>query len=157
MNMIGESVKNIGLNHFAMAQNPVSFIKWVSHEQYHIKMKAPVMMMDVLMRSLLRDVGGTSNREKEKNDMRKWVRLNMKIKAGSPPLDTLVALRLVPLGIDGMFDSGYYEAGYFSRDERNPKSRKIWWFSRGSSHDPVRMKKHYDIWWCVIPQFDGDI
>ena len=50
-----------------------------------------------------------------------------------------------------------HEAGYFGKNERNPKSRKIWWFSRGSSYDPARMKKHYDIWWCVVPEFDGDI
>lgn len=72
-------------------------------------------------------------------------------------MDTLVILRLVPLGIDKMFDLGYYEAGYFRRDEKDPKSRKVWWYSKGSDHDPVRMKKHYDLWWCIAPVFDGEM
>ena len=34
-------------------------------------------------------------------------------------------------------------------------SRKLWWHGTHSTQDPTRMKKHYVIWWCPVPEYDG--
>lgn len=70
-----------------------------------------------------------------------------------PPLNTLTALCLRPVnGRSTLYRSEQYDIGHFQAETGR---RKLWWHGTRAASDPVRMRKHYDIWWCPVPEFDG--
>lgn len=81
-----------------------------------------------------------------------WKRLDLRNKATMPPPDTLVVLYLRPIKNSGFYDSEQYEIGCF---KVGTGQRKLWWQSMRNVNDPVKMRRHYDIWWCAVPEFDG--
>lgn len=84
-----------------------------------------------------------------------WKRLDLRCKNTMPPLNTLAALCLRPVNGRAVFyRSEQYEIGRFQR-ESDDRRGKVWWHSSRGVNDPARMRKHYDIWWCPIPNFDG--
>lgn len=87
--------------------------------------------------------------------MTKWRRLDLRRAESRPREGELVALRLSPNNMRSRyFDREYYDIGCFSANAA-AKSAKLWWHGRRSIDDPTRLKKHYDIWWCRVPVFDG--
>lgn len=70
-----------------------------------------------------------------------------------PPLNSLVALYLQPTkGRSAFFSIERYEIGRFQAESGK---RKIWWRSSRGVDDPVKMRKHYTIWWYPLPEYDG--
>lgn len=70
-----------------------------------------------------------------------------------PPPNSLAVLYLQPVNTRSNFYAcDRYETGRFQYDSGG---RKLWWHSSRGVNDPVRMRKHYDIWWCPVPEFDG--
>lgn len=87
--------------------------------------------------------------------MNKWRKLDMTNKSGHPPADMLVALYLDPTkGRSQYYKRIEYDIGCFKHDSLE-NSRKLWWHGTHSTQDPTRMKKHYTIWWCPVPEYDG--
>jgi len=96
-----------------------------------------------------------SQRLKEENAMT-WYKFDPKEKAHQPPEGMLVALRLDPKDKASVrYGKETYDIGRFQRDARNPASRKQWWHGASRLCDPVEMRKHYDIRWCPVPEYDG--
>lgn len=70
-----------------------------------------------------------------------------------PPLNSLVALYLRPTnGRSALFRGECYVIGRFQAESGR---RKVWWHSSRGVDDPVRMRKHYSIWWYPLPECDG--
>jgi len=85
-----------------------------------------------------------------------WYKFDPREKAYLPPEGMLVALRLSPRnGASTRYGKETYDIGRFQKDERNSASRKQWWHGAGRLHDPVEMRKHYNILWCPVPEYDG--
>lgn len=85
----------------------------------------------------------------------KWKRLDLRKKEASPNPGELVALRMSPSnGHAKFYSSERYDIGCFKTDERST-SKKPWWHGCRGTDDPTRLKKHYDIWWCPVAEFDG--
>ena len=86
--------------------------------------------------------------------MRKWKRLELNRLDGRPEVEQLVALRMIPNnGSATFYKDAKYDIGKFQVE--TDKSRKLWWSGSHGTHDPVRMKKHYTIWWCPVHPFDS--
>ena len=85
---------------------------------------------------------------------REWRPLDLR-RADSRPRDgELVALKLIPAGSRARsFDRTQYDIGFF-RPDGMTKSPKLWWLGAHGVDDPIRMKKHHDIWWYPLPD-DG--
>ncbi|WP_294854312.1 hypothetical protein [uncultured Oscillibacter sp.] len=87
--------------------------------------------------------------------MPKWKRLDMSRADGHPEAGCLTALRLIPSrGRTAYLGRVRYDVGTFKRDERSD-SRKLWWHGDRGVEDVGGMKKHYDIWWLPVAEFDG--
>lgn len=87
--------------------------------------------------------------------MMKWRRLDLRRMDSRPREGELVALRLVPNNTRARyFDKEYYDIGRFSTSTMD-QSSKLWWHGRRGVDDPTRLRKHFDIWWCRMPEFDG--
>lgn len=86
--------------------------------------------------------------------MSKWRKLDLANKNDRPDPDCLVALRLTPT-VRGRQATFYrderYDIGKFKADPST--GRKLWWHGTHGCEDPVRLKKHYDIWWCEVSAF----
>lgn len=39
-------------------------------------------------------------------------------------------------------------------ESMNSKSKKLWWHGTRGVDNPTRLRKHYDIWWIPIREFD---
>ncbi len=88
------------------------------------------------------------------NSMYRWKRLDLRSKDSAPRAGDLVALRMTPSnGGATFYNRERYEIGHFKADERCGK--KVWWYSNSGSSDPVKLKQHYDIWWCPVTPYDG--
>lgn len=86
--------------------------------------------------------------------MRKWRPLELNRLDGRPDVDQLVALRMLPNnGRATFYKDAEYDIGRFQTEVGKP--RKLWWSGTHGTRDPVRMKKHYDIWWCPVQPFDS--
>lgn len=85
--------------------------------------------------------------------MSKWKRLDLKRKADMPPQDTLVVLRMIPKRPQQFNMNEKYDAGMFKKDPY--AGRKLWLHHSCGISDPTRLNAHYDIWWCMMPEFDG--
>lgn len=84
-----------------------------------------------------------------------WKMLDLRSKVLMPKPTELVALRLVPKNEAAKFyREERYDIGRFKPDSYNPKSRKFWWHGTRGTNDPIRLRKHYDIWWCSINEYD---
>lgn len=85
--------------------------------------------------------------------MRAWMRLDLRSKWDRPDPGQLVALRMTPTGPRATF---YREVRYdIGQFEAAPKTgRKLWWHGTRGCDDPIRLKNHYEIWWCPVPRFD---
>ena len=84
--------------------------------------------------------------------MNKWRRLELNRLDGRPEAGQLVALRMLPNNARAAFyKDAKYDIGKFQTE--TDRSRKLWWEGTGGTWDPVRMKKHYDIWWCPVQPF----
>lgn len=67
-----------------------------------------------------------------------------------PAPEELVALRLIPCsGRATFYKSPRYDIGVFKLDPNT--GRKLWWHGTHGCEDPIRLKKHYDIRWCQVP------
>lgn len=83
----------------------------------------------------------------------KWKPLELNRLDGRPAVDQLVALRMLPSnGSATFYKDAKYDIGKFQTE--TDKSRKLWWCGTCGTQDPVRMKKHYVIWWCPVYPFD---
>ena len=86
--------------------------------------------------------------------MSKWKPLELNRQSSRPDVDQLVVLRMLPSNGSAIFyKDAKYDIGKFQTE--SVKSRKLWWSGTSGTHDPVRMKKHYRIWWCPVPSFDS--
>lgn len=86
--------------------------------------------------------------------MGEWKRLDLSRPINRPQPNQLVALRLTPTGSRATFyRSERYDIGVFKPDPNT--GRKLWWHGTRGCEDLVRLKKHCDIWWCVVPEFDA--
>jgi hypothetical protein len=85
--------------------------------------------------------------------MQKWTRLDLRRKEYQPPVGTLVALRIAPKDRHAAlaYKEGY-DVGTFETDH---DGKKLWFHHHCGVSDPVRMKKQCDIWWALMPEFDG--
>ncbi len=82
-----------------------------------------------------------------------WKRLDLRSKTTMPRPNTLTALYLQPVNTrQAFYSTERYEIGRFKTEDGK---RKLWWHSSRGVNDPVRMRKHYDIWWCPVWEFDG--
>lgn len=85
--------------------------------------------------------------------MSDWKYLDLRSKLATPPVDALVALRMVPNNTRANFyNSERYDIGFFRREEGG---RKLWWHGCRGTEDPKRLRIYYNIWWCRLPDFDG--
>ena len=88
--------------------------------------------------------------------MSKWKRLNLARPDERPHPGQLVALRLAPTRSRAAFySSERYDIGMFKADPNT--GRKLWWHGARGCENPVRLKKHYDIWWCAVHEFDAGL
>ena len=86
--------------------------------------------------------------------MGKWKKLDLSRCFDRPSVGQLVALRLAPINSDSPFyNADKYDIGRFAHDAQT--GRKLWWHGTHGCHDPIRMKKHYEIWWCPVADFDA--
>lgn len=86
--------------------------------------------------------------------MGKWRRLDLTSVWDRPAVGQLAALRLVPNnGRASLYAREKYDIGEFHRDPQT--GRKLWWHGTRGCEDPVRLRKHYEIWWCPVHEFDG--
>lgn len=86
--------------------------------------------------------------------MGKWKRLDLISLYGHPEAGQLVALRMLPNnGSATFYKDAKYDIGEFQT--ATEKGRKLWWCGTCGTQDPVRMKKHYVIWWCPVHPFDA--
>lgn len=86
--------------------------------------------------------------------MSKWRKLDLTRCFDHPATGQLTALRLLPnIGRETLNPTEKYDIGRFCRDPQT--GRKVWWHGTHGREDPVRIKKHYDIWWCPVYEFDG--
>lgn len=84
--------------------------------------------------------------------MSKWQQLDLINPCGHPQPGQLTALRLIPSNDRSAFYSReQYDIGTFQADPQT--GRKLWWHGAHGTQDPTRMKKHYTIWWCEVPDF----
>lgn len=85
--------------------------------------------------------------------MNEWRLLDLTRIDGRPQPGQLTALRLLPENSrSAAYPSARYDIGYFKPDYRT--GRKLWWHGARGCEDTVKMKKHYQIWWCEVPAFD---
>lgn len=85
--------------------------------------------------------------------MMHWRRLDMRRKDAMPPIGSLAALRMTPTnGRSTFYHEERYDIGRFKTEE---KGRKAWWHGSRGVDNPTRLRKHYDIWWCPVAEFDG--
>lgn len=83
--------------------------------------------------------------------MNGWTKLDLRRKETAPQVGALVALYLYPTTARGQFhQSQHYEIGRFTAPDGG---RKVWWQNQRTVEDPLRMKKHYEIWWRYVPEF----
>lgn len=83
-----------------------------------------------------------------------WTILDLRSKVLTPKVESLVALKLVPKnGTATYYRNERFDIGRFKTESYNPKSRKLWWHGARGVEDPVRLRKHYDIWWYPIQEF----
>ena len=86
--------------------------------------------------------------------MIKWKKLELNRSDGCPVADQLVALRMLPSnGRATFYKDAKYDIGKFQTGSN--QSRKLWWQGTSGTWDPVKMKKHYCIWWCSVHPFDS--
>lgn len=86
--------------------------------------------------------------------MSKWRKLDLTSSWDRPAVGQLAALRLVPNnGRASLYSREKYDIGEFRRDPQT--GRKLWWHGTRGCEDPVRLRKHYEIWWCPVHEFDG--
>lgn len=84
--------------------------------------------------------------------MNQWKLLNLSRCDSRPAPGLLVALRMVPTKEKATFYSREkYDIGRFWADGTTV-GRKLWWHGTRGTEDPVKLKSHYEIWWCIIPQ-----
>lgn len=83
--------------------------------------------------------------------MGKWKRLDLSSNFTHPPINEWTALRLVPKS--GLHTDIRHDIGYFQPDPHT--GRKLWWYGSRGCENPIKMKKDYDIWWCLVPPFDA--
>lgn len=88
--------------------------------------------------------------------MSEWKLLELNRPEGRPKADQLVAIRLIPNNERPAFyyRDAKYDIGRF--DTENEKSRKLWWHGTHGLQDPIKMKRHYCIWWCHVTDFYDD-
>lgn len=85
--------------------------------------------------------------------LERWKRLDLRGKRSMPPINALTVLYLRPTkGRSAFYWSERYEVGRFQVEEGK---RKAWWLGSSGVRDPIKMRKHYDIWWCLLPEYDG--
>ncbi len=85
--------------------------------------------------------------------MGRWKRLDLRAKDQRPAAGELVALRLAPNNSRATFyKSERFEIGRFEFDR---DGKKLWWRHSRGADDPIGLKRHYDIWWCRVPPYDG--
>lgn len=85
--------------------------------------------------------------------MRKRKPLDMVRAYGHPEPGQLVVLRMVPSnGSATFYKDARYDVGKFETDTST--GRKLWRHSDHGTRDPVKLKKHYHIWWCPLTPFD---
>lgn len=81
--------------------------------------------------------------------MSKWRELDLSRCWGHPAEGQLTALLLKPTNDRATFYAKEkYDIGRFSCDAQT--GRKLWWHGTHGCEDPVRLKKHYEIWWYPI-------
>jgi len=85
--------------------------------------------------------------------MSKWIRLDLIAGRGKPEPERLVALLLKPSNGKAFCKRGRYDIGEFKYDPKG--GRKLWWHGTCGCEDPAGLKKHYEIWWCPVTEFDG--
>ena len=84
-----------------------------------------------------------------------WIRLDLRSKTLCPRAGMLVALRMEPTnGAARFFGTAHYDIGTFETESMNSKSKKLWWHGTRGVDNPTRLRKHYDIWWIPIREFD---
>lgn len=84
-----------------------------------------------------------------------WTRLDLRSKTLCPRAGMLVALRMEPTnGAARFFGTARYDIGTFETESMNSKSKKLWWHGTRGVDNPTRLRKHYDIWWIPIREFD---
>lgn len=84
-----------------------------------------------------------------------WRRLDLRSNHNRPQPDTLVALRMVPTNCASTYSwyrNERHDIGQFHAED---SQRKLWFRGSRGISDPVKMRKHFDIWWCYVPAFDG--
>lgn len=85
--------------------------------------------------------------------MLKWKRLELRCKEQRPNNGEIVALYLMPNNSRAtLYSAEKYDIGYFTKPD---SGNKLWWHGKRGTEDPLRLKQHYDIWWTLIPEFDG--
>lgn len=83
----------------------------------------------------------------------KWKRLDLRGKYTAPQAEAITALRMEPKnGKATLYGSARYDIGYLKADSNE---KKLWWHGSRGVDNPVRLKQHYDIWWCQVAEFDG--
>lgn len=86
--------------------------------------------------------------------MSKWKKLDLVRKDSRPLPEQLVTLRMIPTGANATFyKEAKYDIGKFETD--NATGRKLWWHGTRGTQDPIKMKEHYDIWWCEVQPFES--
>ena len=83
--------------------------------------------------------------------MASWKKLNLGSTFARPPINTLAALRLDPKST--LYAAVRHDIGCLQPDPR--AGRKLWWHGTRGCEDLSRLKKDYNIWWCLVPPFDA--
>lgn len=85
---------------------------------------------------------------------KKWRLLDLKKARGHPVTGEMVIIRMIPINERSLYyNDEKYDIGCFKEDFKT--GRKLWWHGAKGIKDPITMKKHYEIWWCIMPEFDG--
>ena len=85
--------------------------------------------------------------------MNTWKPLELNRSDSRPVPGQLVVMRMVPSnGSATFYKDARYDVGKFETDTST--GRKLWWHSNHGTRDPVKLKRHYHIWWCPVQPFD---
>lgn len=85
--------------------------------------------------------------------MNKWKPLDLSRAFDRPAAGQLVALRMVPICPNATYHKNdMYDIGRFAADPST--GRKLWWHGTRGVQDPIKIRKYYAIWWCVVTDFD---
>lgn len=83
--------------------------------------------------------------------LRNWRRIDLRSRETWPREGTIVVVRMEPKNER----EAYYHLDKTDAGSFEPHDSKLYWKGSSVHRYATELKKHYNLWWCYMPEFDG--